>query len=81
MRDAPAGNPEERCRSCSSHAEAEIRWEPVRSKANRKRVAGHSGDRPPDPETLRKDPPRLRHILIQGILVLRVVVGRSVALI
>jgi hypothetical protein len=30
--------------------------------------SGHSGDRPPDPETLRKDPPRLHHILIQGNL-------------
>src|ERR1039457_28464 len=37
-------------------------------KSQPRAVAGHSGDRPPDPETLRADPPRLRHLLIQGNL-------------
>src|ERR671910_1296080 len=40
---------------------------PVRSQANRA-AAGHSGDRPPDLETLRANSSRLHHILIQGNL-------------
>jgi hypothetical protein len=71
MRNATAGNPEEgrMLVPVSSHAVTEIRWEPVRSKANRERWQGIlDRDRPPDPETLRKDPPRLHHILIQGNL-------------
>jgi hypothetical protein len=69
MGDAPAGNPEEGVRFLFR---ATPKPKPGGSlfarKPTAKQVAGHSGDRPPDPETLRKDPPRLHHILIQGNL-------------
>src|SRR6266511_3968859 len=40
----------------------------VASLASQPTVAGHSGDHPPDPETLRAPPARPHHILIQGNL-------------
>jgi hypothetical protein len=58
-------------RACRSCFEPRRDRDPVRAcsfESQPRAVAGHSGDRPPDPETLRKDPPRLHHILIQGNL-------------
>ena len=51
----------------SSHAAAETR-QVVASLGNQPTVAGHSGDHPPDLETLRATPARPHQILIQGNL-------------
>jgi hypothetical protein len=51
----------------SSHTAAETR-QVVASLASQPTVARHSGDHPPDLETLRATPARLRQILIQGNL-------------
>ena len=51
----------------SSHAAAETR-QVVASLESQPTVAGHSGDHPPDLETLRATPARLHQILIQGNL-------------
>src|SRR6476659_5890131 len=51
----------------SSHTAAETR-EVVASLGNQPTVAGHSGDRPPDLETLRATPARPHQIVIQGNL-------------
>src|SRR3954451_23909762 len=51
----------------SSHAAAETR-QVVASLGSQPTVAGHSGDHPPDLETLRATPARPHQILIQGIL-------------
>jgi hypothetical protein len=50
----------------SSHAAAELQWAVSSLESQPRAVAGHYRDHPPEPETLRKDPPRLHHILIQG---------------
>jgi hypothetical protein len=55
----------------SSHAVTEIQRAACSFESQPRTVAGHSGDRPPDPETLRKEPPRLHQILIQGNLFAR----------
>src|SRR4051812_11808677 len=49
----------------SSHAAAEAR-QGVASLGSQPTVAGHSGDHPPDLETLRATPARPHQILIQG---------------
>jgi hypothetical protein len=49
----------------SSHTAAETR-QVVCSLENQPTVAGHSGDHPPDLETLRATPARPHQILIQG---------------
>src|SRR6478752_9326300 len=51
----------------SSHAAAETRQE-VASLESQPTVAGHSGDHPPDLETLRATPARPHQIVIQGNL-------------
>jgi len=51
----------------SSHAAAETR-QVVASLGSQPTVAGHSGDHPPDLETLRATPARPHQILIQGIM-------------
>ena len=51
----------------SSHAAAETR-QVVASLGSQPTVAGHSGDHPPDLETLREQPARPHQILIQGNL-------------
>ncbi len=51
----------------SSHAAAETR-QVVASLGNQPTVAGHSGDHPPDLETLRATPARPHQIVIQGNL-------------
>jgi hypothetical protein len=51
----------------SSHTAAEIR-QVVASLGNQPTVAGHSGDHPPELETLRATPARPHQILIQGIM-------------
>jgi hypothetical protein len=51
----------------SSHTAAETR-QVVCSLENQPTVAGHSGDHPPDLETLRATPARPHQILIQGFM-------------
>jgi hypothetical protein len=51
----------------SSHTAAETR-QVVASLESQPTVAGHSGDHPPDLETLREQPARPHQILIQGNL-------------
>jgi hypothetical protein len=51
----------------SSHAAAETR-QVAASLGSQPTVAGHSGDHPPDLETLRANPQRMHQILIQGNL-------------
>jgi hypothetical protein len=51
----------------SSHAAAETR-QVIASLGNQPTAAGHSGNHPPDLETLRAPPARLHQILIQGNL-------------
>src|SRR5215203_4056274 len=51
----------------SSHAAAETR-QVVASLGSQPTVAGHTGDHPPDLETLRATPERPHQILIQGII-------------
>src|SRR3954463_7462651 len=57
----------------SSHTAAETRQVGA-SLGSQPTVAGHSGDHPPDLETLRATPARPHQILIQGILARRVLV-------
>jgi hypothetical protein len=56
------------CRSCFEPRRGRDPVGACSLKSQPRTAAGHSGDRPPDPETLRKNPPRLHHILIQGIM-------------
>src|SRR4051794_39649346 len=51
----------------SSHTAAETR-QVVATLESQPTVAGHSGDHPPDLETLRATPARPHQILIQGIM-------------
>ena len=60
----------------SSHAAAETR-QVVASLKSQPTVAGHSGDHPPDLETLRATPARPHQILIQGNLCAAVGVARN----
>ena len=57
----------------SSHTAAETRQ--VVASLGSQRVAGHSGDHPPDLETLRATPARPHQILIQGNLARRLLLG------
>src|SRR5215211_8834699 len=54
------------CVPVTSHAAAEIQRAGCSFESQPRAVAGHSGDDPPDLETLRPEAARLHHILIQG---------------
>ena len=64
--NAAAGNPEEIECSVLFRATAAETRQVVASLESQPTVAGHSGDHPPDLETLREQPASPHQILIQG---------------